>query len=51
MPSSSSSNYQDKIVWKNSASASVYDIGDDVIGLQWNSKMNSIGGDVLAGDQ
>jgi 3-hydroxyacyl-CoA dehydrogenase len=42
------SNYQDKIVWKN-ANATVYDIGDDVLGLQWNTKMNTIGGDVLAG--
>lgn len=40
------SNYQDKIVWKN-ASSRVYDIGDDVLGLQWNTKMGSIGGDVL----
>src|SRR6476620_6504293 len=30
------SNYQDKIVWKN-ANATVYDIGDDVLGLQWNT--------------
>ncbi|HTM93446.1 MAG TPA: 3-hydroxyacyl-CoA dehydrogenase/enoyl-CoA hydratase family protein [Flavisolibacter sp.] len=42
------SNYQDKVVWKNGA-ATVYDIGDEVLGLQWNSKMNTIGGDVLAG--
>src|SRR5215204_5463162 len=42
------SNYQDKIVWKNS-STKVYDIGGDVLGIQWNTKMNSIGGDVLAG--
>jgi 3-hydroxyacyl-CoA dehydrogenase len=42
------SNFQDKIVWKN-ANASVYDIGDEVLGLQWNTKMNTIGGDVLAG--
>ena len=42
------SNYQDKTVWKNS-SCKVYDIGDEVLGLQWNTKMNSIGGDVLAG--
>jgi 3-hydroxyacyl-CoA dehydrogenase len=42
------SNYQDKIIWKN-ANAAVYDIGDDVLGLQWNTKMNTIGGDVLAG--
>jgi len=42
------SNYQDKIIWKN-ANAAVYDIADDVLGLQWNTKMNTIGGDVLAG--
>jgi 3-hydroxyacyl-CoA dehydrogenase len=42
------SNYQDKIVWKN-ANATVYDIGDEVLGLQWNTKMNTIGGEVLAG--
>lgn len=42
------SNYQDKIVWNN-ANATVYDIGDEVLGLQWNTKMNTIGGDVLAG--
>jgi 3-hydroxyacyl-CoA dehydrogenase len=42
------SNYQDKVIWKN-GTANVYDIGDDVLGLQWNTKMNTIGGDVLAG--
>ena len=42
------SNYQDKMVWKN-GSCKLYDIGDEVLGLQWNSKMNSIGGDVLSG--
>jgi 3-hydroxyacyl-CoA dehydrogenase len=42
------SNYEERIVWKNPA-CNVYDIGDDVFGLQWNTKMNSIGGDVLAG--
>ena len=42
------SNYSDKVVWKN-ANATVYDIGDEVLGLQWNTKMNTIGGDVLAG--
>lgn len=44
------SNYQDKLVWKNS-SCNVYNIGDDVLGLQWSTKMNSIGGDVLGGIQ
>lgn len=42
------SNYGDKIVWKN-GTATVYDIGDDVLALQWNTKMNTIGGDVLTG--
>jgi 3-hydroxyacyl-CoA dehydrogenase len=40
------SNYPDKIVWKNS-NAALYDIGDDVVALQWNTKMNSIGSEVL----
>jgi 3-hydroxyacyl-CoA dehydrogenase len=44
------SNYQDKLVWKN-ASCNLFDLGDDVLGLQWSTKMNSIGGDVLAGIQ
>jgi 3-hydroxyacyl-CoA dehydrogenase len=35
-------------VWKNN-SCQVFDIGDDVLGLQWNTKMNSIGGEVLSG--
>ncbi|MDB5196791.1 MAG: 3-hydroxyacyl-CoA dehydrogenase [Flaviaesturariibacter sp.] len=42
------SNYTDKLVWKNSA-CNVYDIGDEVLGIQWNTKMGSIGGDVLTG--
>jgi 3-hydroxyacyl-CoA dehydrogenase len=42
------SNYQEKLVWKN-ASSRVFDIGDGVLGLQWSTKMNSIGGDVLSG--
>src|SRR5687768_16022647 len=44
------SNYKDKLVWKN-ASCRLYDLGDDVIGLQWFTKMGSIGGDVLSGIQ
>ena len=44
------SNYQDKLVWKN-ASCNLFDLGEDVLGLQWSTKMNSIGGDVLAGIQ
>jgi 3-hydroxyacyl-CoA dehydrogenase len=44
------SNYQDKQVWKN-GSCRLYDLGDDVLGLQWFTKMGSIGGDVLSGIQ
>jgi 3-hydroxyacyl-CoA dehydrogenase len=41
-------NYKEKIVWKNAAgSGALYDIGDDVVALQWNTKMNSIGSEVL----
>lgn len=40
------SNYSDKIVWKNS-NAALYDIGNDVVALQWNTKMNTIGSEVL----
>jgi 3-hydroxyacyl-CoA dehydrogenase len=42
------SNFQDKTIWKN-GSCRLYDLGDDVVGLQWFTKMNSIGGDVLSG--
>lgn len=38
----------EKVVWQNSA-CKLYDIGDDVVALRWNTKMNSIGGEVLAG--
>lgn len=41
-------NNSDKIVWKNS-NCTLYDIGDDVLGLEWNTKMNTIGGEVLEG--
>src|SRR5690606_29497059 len=44
------SNYQDKIVWKN-GSCRLYDLGDDVLGLQWFTKMGTMGGDVLSGIQ
>lgn len=43
-------NYSEKIVWKNS-SCKLYDIGDEVLALQWNTKMGTIGGDVLSGIQ
>ncbi|RYY57081.1 MAG: 3-hydroxyacyl-CoA dehydrogenase/enoyl-CoA hydratase family protein [Chitinophagaceae bacterium] len=44
------SNFQDKLVWKN-GSCRLYNLGDDVLGLQWFTKMGSIGGDVLSGIQ
>ncbi|MEO8854587.1 MAG: enoyl-CoA hydratase-related protein, partial [Ginsengibacter sp.] len=40
------SDLAEKIVWKNSA-CHLYDLGDDVVGLTWNTKMGSIGGEVL----
>ena len=43
-------NHSDKIVWKNSA-CRLYDIGDNVAALEWSTKMNSIGGEVLEGIQ
>ncbi|WP_018616285.1 3-hydroxyacyl-CoA dehydrogenase/enoyl-CoA hydratase family protein [Segetibacter koreensis] len=41
-------NYSDKVVWKNSV-CTVYDIGNDVASLEWKTKMNTIGGEVLEG--
>jgi 3-hydroxyacyl-CoA dehydrogenase len=38
-------NYKNKIVWSNSH-AWLYDIGDDVVALQWQTKMNTIGSEV-----
>lgn len=37
-----------KTVWKNSG-ATVTDIGDGILNLEWNTKMNSIGGEVIEG--
>lgn len=42
------SDLQEKTVWKNSA-CHLVDLGDDVVALSWNTKMNSIGGEVLEG--
>jgi 3-hydroxyacyl-CoA dehydrogenase len=41
-------NKADQLVWKNSA-CRLYDIGDGIAGFEWNTKMNSIGGEVLEG--
>jgi 3-hydroxyacyl-CoA dehydrogenase len=40
--------HSDQLVWKNSA-CRLYDIGDGVAGLEWSTKMNSIGAEVLEG--
>ncbi len=43
-------NFENQTVWKNSA-CRTYHLGDDVLGLQWYTKMGSIGGEVLEGIQ
>ena len=43
-------NFSNETVWKNSA-CRTYHLGDDVIGLEWYTKMGSIGGEVLEGIQ
>ncbi len=40
----------EKVVWKNST-CKLYDIGDEVVALRWNTKMNTVGGEVLEGVQ
>lgn len=40
------SDLKEKTVWKNSA-CNLYDLGEDAVGLTWNTKMGSIGGEVL----
>ncbi len=41
-------NFEGQTVWKNSA-CRAYHLGDDVLGLEWSTKMNSIGAEVLEG--
>jgi 3-hydroxyacyl-CoA dehydrogenase len=43
-------NFENHLVWKNSA-CKTYHLGDDVLGLEWYTKMGSIGGEVLEGIQ
>lgn len=43
-------NFENSTVWKNSA-CRTYHLGDDVLGLEWYTKMGSIGGEVLEGVQ
>lgn len=39
---------ENNIVWQNDG-ATLYDIGDDVLNLEFHTKMNSIGGEVIEG--
>ena len=43
-------NFEKETVWKNSA-CRTYHLGNDVLGLEWYTKMGSIGGEVLEGIQ
>jgi len=43
-------NFENQTVWKNSG-CRLYNLGDDVLGLEWYTKMGSIGGEVLEGIQ
>ncbi len=43
-------NFENETVWKNAA-CRTYHLGNDVLGLEWYTKMGSIGGEVLEGIQ
>jgi 3-hydroxyacyl-CoA dehydrogenase len=43
-------NFENETVWKNNA-CRTYHLADDVLGLEWYTKMGSIGGEVLEGIQ
>lgn len=43
-------NFEGETIWKNSG-CKLYHLGDDVLGLEWYTKMGSIGGEVLEGIQ
>lgn len=43
-------NFEGQTVWKNSA-CRLYNLGSEVLGLEWYTKMGSIGGEVLEGIQ
>jgi 3-hydroxyacyl-CoA dehydrogenase len=43
-------NFEGETVWKNSV-CHLYHLGDEVLGLEWNTKMGTIGGEVLEGIQ
>jgi 3-hydroxyacyl-CoA dehydrogenase len=41
-------NFENETVWKNSA-CRLYHLGNDVLGLEWYTKLGTIGGEVLEG--
>jgi len=43
-------NFSNQTIWKNSA-CNLYHLGDDVLGLEWYTKLGTIGGEVLEGIQ
>ncbi len=43
-------NFENETVWKNTA-CRTYHLGNEVLGLEWYTKMGSIGGEVLEGIQ
>ena len=43
-------NYENQTIWKNSV-ARLYHLGDEVLGLEWYTKLGTIGGEVLEGIQ
>src|SRR5450755_2555654 len=43
-------NFENQTIWKNVA-ARLYHIGDEVLGLEWYTKLGTIGGEVLEGIQ
>lgn len=43
-------NFENQTVWKNSG-CRLYHLGDEVLGLEWNTKFGTIGGEVLEGIQ
>jgi 3-hydroxyacyl-CoA dehydrogenase len=43
-------NFEEQTVWSNSA-CRLYHLGDDVLGLEWATKMGTMGGEVVEGIQ
>ncbi|HTQ64638.1 MAG TPA: 3-hydroxyacyl-CoA dehydrogenase NAD-binding domain-containing protein [Puia sp.] len=43
-------NFSNQTIWKNSA-CHLYHLGDDVLGLEWYTKLGTIGGEVIEGLQ